>query len=92
MKGETVTYGESIKLAASAYRRPGYTFHGWSTDKTGGKVYKDQATVKNLLPYEGTVTLYARWTENDVTITFNPNGGTVGRTSSRYGTCSKDVR
>lgn len=85
MKGETVTYGESIKLAASAYRRPGYTFHGWSTDKTGGKVYKDQATVKNLLPYEGTVTLYARWTENDVTITFNPNGGTVGRTSKVVG-------
>ena len=85
MKGETVTYGESIKLAASAYRRPGYTFHGWSTDKTGGKVYKDQATAKNLLPYEGTVTLYARWTENDVTITFNPNGGTVGRTSKVVG-------
>lgn len=85
MKGETVTYGESIKLAASAYRRPGYTFHGWSTDKTGGKVYKDQATVKNLLPYEGTVTLYARWTENDVTITFNPNGGTVGRTRKVVG-------
>lgn len=85
MKSETVTYDETFKLAASVYRRPGYTFHGWSTDKTGGKVYKDQATVKNLLPYEGTVTLYARWTENDVTITFNPNGGTVGRTSKVVG-------
>lgn len=85
MKSETVTYDETFKLAASVYRRPGYTFHGWSTEKTGGKVYKDQAAVKNLLTYKGTVTLYARWTENDVTITFHPNGGTVDRTSKVVG-------
>ena len=58
--------------------KTGYTFDGWYTEKTGG--------TKVNTPYKPTsnVTLYAHWTANEYTITFNPGDkATVSSTSKK---------
>ena len=63
MASETFVYGSAKKLAASRFKRAGYTFAGWNTKANGkGKAYKNTASVKNLTKKKGkTVKLYARW-------------------------------
>jgi uncharacterized repeat protein (TIGR02543 family) len=74
----SMTYGVSGTLASSGFTRTGYTFAGWNTAADGnGTAYTAGATVSNLTATNGgTVTLYAQWTPNTYTITFNANGGT----------------
>jgi uncharacterized repeat protein (TIGR02543 family) len=59
--------------------RTGYTFNGWYTAETGGS----QVT-ENTVFYED-ATIYARWTLNTYTVTFNANSGTVSPTSGTTG-------
>lgn len=56
--------------------RSGYTFAGWYTRATGG----DAATAQTVAGDED-VTIYAHWTGESLTITFNANGGTVSEAS-----------
>jgi uncharacterized repeat protein (TIGR02543 family) len=56
--------------------RSGFTFNGWFTSATGGVQITTDTT------FSGDSTVYARWTENIYTITFNPNGGSVNPTSA----------
>ncbi len=60
--------------------RNGYTFNGWYTDKTGGTQVKSTSKVS----ITAAQTLYAHWTANSYTVSFNANGGSVD-------TSSKDV-
>ncbi|MBR4654468.1 MAG: InlB B-repeat-containing protein, partial [Kiritimatiellae bacterium] len=63
--------------------RPGFTFAGWWTAKTGG------TQVESIARVTSAQTFYAHWAENgSVTpgdgtciVTFNPNGGSVGETT-----------
>jgi uncharacterized repeat protein (TIGR02543 family) len=63
--------------AGSAYgnmpnvSRPEHTFSGWYTQASGGTLVGTSTTVTN----EKDHTLYARWSANGITVTFNPNGG-----------------
>ena len=75
--------------------RDGHTFNGWYTAKTGGT--KITSTTKVSITEEQT--LYAQWTANTYTVTFNGNGGAPSKSSqsvtygSTYGTlptASKD--
>jgi uncharacterized repeat protein (TIGR02543 family) len=77
------SYGTSYKLTANKFKKTGYTFAGWNTKKDGsGKTYKNKASVKNLTSKsDGTVTLYAQWTPNKYTISFDGNGSTSGSMS-----------
>ncbi|MBR2167275.1 MAG: InlB B-repeat-containing protein, partial [Paludibacteraceae bacterium] len=76
--------------------RKGYTFGGYYTDKNGTGsqlITANGAWVKSVTNYtgasgnnptwvkDGGVTLYAKWTANSYTVTFNANGGTVGTAS-----------
>ena len=81
MRKDAVSYDEAFTLSPVMFRRPGYTFIGWTTRKDGGSFYQDQATVKNLSKDGSNVDLYARWEERRVTIYFSANGGEVNRTS-----------
>ena len=56
--------------------RSGYTFAGWYTRATGG----DAVTAQTVAGDED-VTIYAHWTGESLTITFNANGGTVSEAS-----------
>ena len=64
MASKTMTYGTAAKLTANSFTRTGYTFSGWSTTKKGSVVYKNKASVKNLVAKSGgSITLYAVWTK-----------------------------
>ena len=57
--------------------RSGYTFDGWFTARTGGT----RVTAATIVLSD--VTYFARWNARPyVTVTFNPNGGTISTTDA----------
>jgi uncharacterized repeat protein (TIGR02543 family) len=57
-------------LTANAFTRTGYTFAGWNTAADGsGTPYADTASY----PFNASVTLYAQWTAQTYTVTFEAN-------------------
>lgn len=61
--------------------KTGYTFDGWYTEDTCTNLYDFDTPVKNAL------TLYAKWTINQYTITFKPGNGDEDTTiTQNYGT------
>ncbi len=67
-----VTYDEIYKLPESEPERTGYKFVGWFTAKDGTGTPVTWDTPFNTA---GNVTLYAKWTANSYTVTFNANAG-----------------
>lgn len=61
--------GVSTNLTSNSFSRTGYTFNGWNTDADGtsGTGYTNGQSV-NL---SANLTLYAKWTANEYTITLN---------------------
>jgi uncharacterized repeat protein (TIGR02543 family) len=69
------TAGAPTALTANAFTRSGYTFSGWNTASGGtGTPYADGASY----PFSAATTLYAQWTADPYTVTFNGNGSTSG--------------
>lgn len=74
--------------------RTGYSFAGWFTKATGGTKVTGSTTITT----NGAHTLYAHWSANTYSITFNPNGGSVSPTAktvtygSTYGTLPAPTR
>ena len=88
----TVQYGSSYGALPTAMRT-GYTFQGWYTAKDGGsQVY--MGTVMGA----ANTTVYAHWTVNTYTLTFNGNGGKASESSrtvqygGQYGTLPTATR
>lgn len=83
MSNQTMTYGTAANLTANSFTRTGYEFAGWNTAADGsGTSYTDAQSVSNLTDTNGaTVTLYANWTANTYTVTFDANGGTMNSTT-----------
>jgi len=70
MANQTIAEGASAPLTANAFAKTGSSFAGWATSASGAAVYA------NLASYPmGTanVTLYAKWTVNTHTVTFDKN-------------------
>ena len=65
-----VTYGSTYGELPTP-TRDGYTFDGWFTQVEGGT----QVTAETIVTLETNHILYAHWTLNIYTITFNANGG-----------------
>ena len=65
---ENVLNGQKATKPADP-TRAGYTFGGWYTEETCTKPYEFTTPVQNAL------TLYAKWTINQYTITFKPENG-----------------
>lgn len=73
----TVKENGSHTTESNPYTRSGYTFSGWNTAAGGsGTSYNALAT----FTVTQTITLYAQWTANTYTITYDGNGGS-GTTS-----------
>ena len=81
--GTTYTYGEGSGYITANYKnnsvnlptptKSGYTFDGWYTASSGG------TKVSNAYTPEGNITLYAHWSANSYTLSFDANGcGTLG--------------
>ena len=69
----TFTYDEGKALLANAFLRNGYTFQGWAKDAEANIAdYAATEEVMNLTNVnEDRVTLYAVWTRDDYTITYD---------------------
>ena len=88
---------QNVRLGTTATRpadptRTGYTFSGWYTARNGGTKYDFNQTVT------GDITLYAHWTVNTYTLTFDTNGGSTTETTRKvqygnpYGTMPTATR
>lgn len=73
MSSSSHTYDTAKALTANSFTRTGYTFLGWSTSSSAtSPTYTDKQSVKNLTSTNGgTVTLYAVWQKNIVTVTLS---------------------
>lgn len=84
---KTETYGSKYTLPSNP-ARSGYTFAGWYTAASGGS----QVTTSTTVSSSSNHTLYAHWTANSYTVSFDPCGGTTPTASksvtygSAYGT------
>ncbi len=85
--------GENGLYNASTFKlsRTGYTFLGWSTSKSGGKVFDQDdtsLTANDIFPdiatKSGTVTMYAQWKKNILTMNYNTNGGQISENETYY--------
>jgi uncharacterized repeat protein (TIGR02543 family) len=63
--------------AGTGLSKSGYTFGGWSTTNNGAALSATYSSTTSR-------TLYAVWTPNTYTITFNPNGGVDTQTAGSY--------
>ena len=78
---QSLATANSANLTANGYTKSGYSFAGWNTAANGsGTNFANQA---NYTMGTGDVTLYAKWTANNNTITFNGNGSTGGSMSNQ---------
>ena len=70
-----INYGSTVTVAANTFTKAGYTFSGWNTLANGnGTSYAGTGLVTFIMP-DAAVTLYAQWTANSNTVTFNANDG-----------------
>ena len=67
---KVVTFGSTYGTLATT-SRTGYTFAGWFTAASGGT----QVTSATIVSTASNHTLYAQWTANTYTVTFDANGG-----------------
>ncbi|MBP3238619.1 MAG: InlB B-repeat-containing protein [Lachnospiraceae bacterium] len=72
-KSLTVIYGRKYGELPEP-KKPGYYFIGWYTASEGGTRITADTLVSNASEH----TIYAQWSSNAYTVTFDANGGTVG--------------
>ena len=86
MQDLQMTYDSAQNLTQNAYKKDGYEFIGWSTNKDAiTPEYTDGQSVSNLTSENGeVVTLYALW-KKTIVITYDANGG-QGAPGSQTGT------
>ena len=72
-RSQNINYGTSANLTSNGYTKTGYTFANWNTQADGlGTDISDGSSY--TMSSASNVTLYAKWTVNAYTITFNTNG------------------
>lgn len=68
---QTKWHGTALTLSTTKPTRTGYTFAGWATSASGSVAYAAGASYTA----NASVTLYAKWTANTYTVSYNANGG-----------------
>ncbi len=72
-------HNQNLTLSTTKPTRSGYTFNGWNTNANGtGTNYASGGTYSA----NSDVTLYAKWTADSYTVTYNANGGSLGSVPS----------
>lgn len=76
MSTQLIYLNQSTALTKNAFVKEGYTFVGWTRNKTTEVVYyKDQASVINIANPDETITLYAVWQYDNAMIFVDSNTG-----------------
>lgn len=70
---QTKWYGQTLTLSSTKPSRTGHTFNRWSANLGSGNVYFNPGAAYT---YNSSATLYANWTANTWTISYDANGGT----------------
>lgn len=84
---QTKYYGKNITLSSTKPTRTGYTFKGWGTSSGDATVnYAAGATYSE----NAGITLYAIWSANTYTVSYNANGGS-GAPGNQAKTYGKDL-
>lgn len=81
---QTKTYNRTLTLSSNTPTRTGYTFQGWATSSSSTTVaYKAGASYTS----NAALNLYAVWTINAWTVSYNNNGGTgtIANQTKTYG-------
>ena len=81
---QTKQHGVNLTLSGTKPTRAGYTFLGWNTNSSGtGTNYSSGGSYTA----NSNVTLYARWSANSYSVTYDKNGGSGGpsNTTGTYG-------
>ena len=76
MENQTIPTDESQALTRNGFSKVGYTFAGWAISSDTAVKYQDG--VSYTMGVEETYHLYAIWTPNQNTLTFDGNGATSG--------------
>jgi uncharacterized repeat protein (TIGR02543 family) len=91
---KSVTFGSTYGSLATT-TRTGYTFAGWWTAASGGSEIQATTVVTATADH----TLYARWTANTYTVSFNSQGGSAANPATKtvtfggtYGTLATTTR
>ena len=77
MPNQQIISGASTTLNPNQYTKTDFSFGGWNTEPDGtGTSYANQASVTDLAPIGGSITLYAQWTTScgSGSICYNSNG------------------
>lgn len=79
MADQKFTYGTAQALYTNAFVRTGFSFLGWASTSGATQIeYSDKQIVSNLSAAAGAVIpLYAVWSANTYTISYNLDGGTI---------------
>lgn len=77
MSAQTIATDSTMALTANLYTRDGYSFAGWATSSTGNIEYSNGA---DFTMGTSSIILYAKWTPNNYTVSFDPNGGSGSMT------------
>lgn len=71
------TYDTPKALTPNLFTKQDHSFVGWATEENGLAVYQDKESVTTLSATQGaTADLYAIWSINTYTVSFQSNGGT----------------
>jgi uncharacterized repeat protein (TIGR02543 family) len=75
MSTQSIVLGTATSLTSNTFTKTGYTFAGWNTnmDGTSGTNYTDGQSVT----ITAGMTLYAIWTGNTLTVTYDSQGGSA---------------
>lgn len=68
---QSTTTDKNLTLSSTKPTKSGSVFQGWATSSTGSVVYQPGASYTA----KTSVTLYAIWSTNTYTVTYNANGG-----------------
>jgi uncharacterized repeat protein (TIGR02543 family) len=74
MSNQGIVEGNSANLTANTFTRTGYAFIGWALSEDGEVIYEDEASITMGA---SNINLYAQWTINGFTVTFDSNGGSA---------------
>lgn len=78
-ESQTKTHDVPLTLSSTQPTRTYFTFDGWNTASDGSGTNYSAGGLYNV---NASVTLYAKWTSIDYTVTWNSNGGTPATSST----------
>ncbi len=82
MQDSLCVYDKEDTLRSCTFVKEGYTFMGWAMDSNAEYHFKDGSKITNLTSVNNAVVvLYAKWSPNQYTVSFDKQNGTDGTNS-----------